>query len=249
MCRGGPPTHRHAAGAAVGDRTVPECSACRCDRRTVRAAACPSARALSGYCRRGVPRAHERRALHDRCSRSSPRAAARSRPRVSWTATTSKALAARDVGWHAGVDSIRVREPSSDSRRVGRARRPQVALRAAATWHRPRGERRRPDFQEGRDRSPQHGRTEHRVVRARAARVFRLSFPAPRPIDFSLGDVLPQPPPIKSHEISELVLHPGARVNRFEEKAAFAPLERLCTTFRRPTSRRPTRSARRTSSI
>ncbi len=59
------------------------------------------------------------------------------------------------------------------------------------------------------------------------ARVFRLSFPPPRPIEFPVSDVLPQPPPVKSHEISELVLHPGARVNRFEEKAAFAPLNGL----------------------
>ena len=71
--------------------------------------------------------------------------------------------------------------PQRDSRRVSRARRAQVALRAAATWHRPRGERRRPHFQEGRDRSSQHGRTEHRVIRARGrTRVPALvSGPAP----------------------------------------------------------------------
>ena len=31
----------------------------------------------------------------------------------------------------------------------------------------------------------------------------------------------PSAPPPTTHEIAELVLHPGARVNRFEEKAAF----------------------------
>ena len=34
----------------------------------------------------------------------------------------------------------------------------------------------------------------------------------------------PTPPPPTDHVIAELVLHPGARVNRFEEKAAFNPL-------------------------
>ena len=59
------------------------------------------------------------------------------------------------------------------------------------------------------------------------ARFFRVSFPTPRPINFGLGDVVPSPPPIKAQEIAELVLHAGARVNRFEEKAAFAPLADL----------------------
>jgi len=61
------------------------------------------------------------------------------------------------------------------------------------------------------------------------AKYFRVTFlrtpPPPRPawaegIDpKSLGIQLP--PPATSYEIAELVLHPGARVNHFEEKAAF----------------------------
>ena len=34
-------------------------------------------------------------------------------------------------------------------------------------------------------------------------------------------------PPPTDYEIAELVLHPGARVNRFEEKAAFVPVPDL----------------------
>jgi hypothetical protein len=63
------------------------------------------------------------------------------------------------------------------------------------------------------------------------AKYFRVSFqrtpPPPRPawaegIDpSSFG--FPLPPPATNYEIAELVLHPGARVNHFEEKAAFTP--------------------------
>ena len=35
------------------------------------------------------------------------------------------------------------------------------------------------------------------------------------------------PPPPTDYEIAELVLHPGAAVNRFEEKAAFTPVPDL----------------------
>ena len=35
------------------------------------------------------------------------------------------------------------------------------------------------------------------------------------------------PPPPKDYQIAELVLHSGARVNRFEEKAAFNPMPDL----------------------
>ncbi len=60
------------------------------------------------------------------------------------------------------------------------------------------------------------------------ARFFRVVFPPPPPNDFGLGDLdFPLPPPAKEHQIAELVLHAGARVNRFEEKAAFAPLADL----------------------
>jgi hypothetical protein len=58
------------------------------------------------------------------------------------------------------------------------------------------------------------------------ARYFRVVFvtppPAP-PIDIDL----PLPAPPKEHQIAELVLHTGARVHRFEEKAGFAPLAGL----------------------
>jgi hypothetical protein len=61
------------------------------------------------------------------------------------------------------------------------------------------------------------------------ARFFRLVFltPAPPPkqssgdLEFNMG------PPAKEYQIAELVLHAGARVNRFEEKAAFATLPDL----------------------
>jgi len=59
-----------------------------------------------------------------------------------------------------------------------------------------------------------------------AARYFRVAFvtpppPPPRDID------LPLPPPPTEHRITELVLYTGARVSRFEEKAAFVPLAGL----------------------
>ena len=61
------------------------------------------------------------------------------------------------------------------------------------------------------------------------ARFFRLVFltPAPPPkqnlgdIEFNMG------PPAKDYQIAEFVLHADARVNRFEEKAAFATLPDL----------------------
>jgi hypothetical protein len=61
------------------------------------------------------------------------------------------------------------------------------------------------------------------------AKYFRVSFkrtPAPPIPDWAVG-IDPAslgikiPPPPKDYEIAELVLHPGARVNRFEDKAAF----------------------------
>ena len=58
------------------------------------------------------------------------------------------------------------------------------------------------------------------------ARYFRVTFvtsPPPRRWRFDL----PLPPPAKDHQIAEFVLHTGARVNRFEEKAAFVPLAGL----------------------
>ena len=43
----------------------------------------------------------------------------------------------------------------------------------------------------------------------------------------NIDEFFPPAPPQKTHEIAELVLHTGARVNRFEEKAAFVPLAGL----------------------
>ena len=43
--------------------------------------------------------------------------------------------------------------------------------------------------------------------------------PAPIPPNYG--------PPITNYEIAKLVLHPGARVNRFEEKAAFVTVPDL----------------------
>jgi hypothetical protein len=62
------------------------------------------------------------------------------------------------------------------------------------------------------------------------ARFFRVVFETPPPppppsSDDDLARMLPPSP--KDHEIAELVLHTGARVNRFEEKAAFVPLAGL----------------------
>ena len=67
------------------------------------------------------------------------------------------------------------------------------------------------------------------------AKYFRVTFksspPPPIPawaegIDSSsLGIKIPPPP--TDYDIAELVLHTGARVNRFEEKAAFTPMPDL----------------------
>jgi len=63
-----------------------------------------------------------------------------------------------------------------------------------------------------------------------SARFFRLSFleqmpPKPGPGDIDLSDFGVKPPTGPAmHHIAELELHTGARVNRFEEKAAFATL-------------------------
>jgi alpha-L-rhamnosidase len=81
---------------------------------------------------------------------------------------------------------------------------------------------------------PKGGSTEHTLsfapVTAKYFRVTFKSMPPPKnPFgDFdveSFGFTIPKPPTTIS--ISELVLHPGARVNRFEEKAAFNPMPDL----------------------
>src|SRR5579884_2485705 len=68
---------------------------------------------------------------------------------------------------------------------------------------------------------------------ATTARFFRVSFttqpPPKNPFGFdlsTLGD-LKLPPPATDHKITEFLLLPGARVSRFEEKAAFATLPDL----------------------
>ena len=66
-----------------------------------------------------------------------------------------------------------------------------------------------------------------------SARFFRVTFttPPPAPNPFAadpdaFGGFAPPPPP-NEHGVAELVLHTGARVNRFEEKAGFAALPSL----------------------
>jgi len=61
---------------------------------------------------------------------------------------------------------------------------------------------------------------------ATTAKYFRVTFkkaPAPRIHDWAVGQEAPKITPPTHFEIAELVLHPGARVNHFEEKAAFTP--------------------------
>jgi hypothetical protein len=79
---------------------------------------------------------------------------------------------------------------------------------------------------------PNHGADVHTVSFPDAtARFFRVSFTTPPPppefmhFDADFGDFIPKP--AKDYSIGELQLHSGARVNRTEEKAAFAPLEDL----------------------
>jgi hypothetical protein len=73
---------------------------------------------------------------------------------------------------------------------------------------------------------PKGGSTQHTVAFAPVtAKYFRVTFKTqpvpPNPFaDFGM----PSGPPPTNHLIAELVLHPGARVNRFEEKAAFTPV-------------------------
>jgi alpha-L-rhamnosidase/F5/8 type C domain len=73
---------------------------------------------------------------------------------------------------------------------------------------------------------PKGGSTEHTLSFAPVtAKYFRVTFktlPAPPNPMAELG--LPTAPPPKDHLIAELAIHPGARVNRFEEKAAFNPV-------------------------
>ena len=56
------------------------------------------------------------------------------------------------------------------------------------------------------------------------ARFFRVAFPAAPAVGLEVGGIEVAPPPPPGVLVAELVLHTGARVNRFEEKAAFATL-------------------------
>ena len=83
---------------------------------------------------------------------------------------------------------------------------------------------------------PEGGAPEHTVTFSPVtAKYFRVMFkrtpPPPLPawasgIDPNSLGIKIGPPPT-DYEIAELVLHPGARVNRFEEKAAFTPVPDL----------------------
>ena len=72
---------------------------------------------------------------------------------------------------------------------------------------------------------PKGGSNEHTISFPPAtARFFRVTFRTlPAPPLSAFGDLAPSAPPAAPMEIriAELDLHPGARVNRFEEKAAF----------------------------
>jgi len=76
-------------------------------------------------------------------------------------------------------------------------------------------------------RMPTFGAVQHTMsFPAKTARYFRLSFlekPAASTMPIDMGELGGAMPPLpKTHEIAELELHTDARVNRFEEKAAFA---------------------------
>lgn len=83
---------------------------------------------------------------------------------------------------------------------------------------------------------PDGGAPQHTIsfapVKAKFFRVVFKRTPAP-PLPSWLVDMDPaalgikQGPPPTDYEIAELVLHPGPRVNRFEEKAAFTPVPDL----------------------
>jgi hypothetical protein len=76
-------------------------------------------------------------------------------------------------------------------------------------------------------RLPTFGAVQHTMsFPMKTARYFRLSFtekPAVSALPIDMGELgMAMGPPPTTHEIAELELHTDARVNRFEEKAAFA---------------------------
>ena len=177
------------------------------------------------------------------CARWSRRAAGRSMRRCSPTATSSSRRPCRRRRVGEGVDPVRFRTAGGDPRRVAGDGRVQVAVRPAAARSRSRSERRRPGLPEDRQHPAQHGRAEHRVVRTGPGPLLPGGVRAAAPADFGWRSTSPLPPPPAEHQIAELVLHAGARVNRFEEKAAFAPLP-VSRRFRRPRSLPKMRCAR-----
>ncbi|MDE3063452.1 MAG: glycoside hydrolase [Acidobacteriota bacterium] len=76
---------------------------------------------------------------------------------------------------------------------------------------------------------PKGGSTEHTISFAPVtAKYFRVTFKTQAVPPNPFADMgFPSGPPPVNHEIAELVLHPGARVSRFEEKAAFNPVPDL----------------------
>ena len=76
---------------------------------------------------------------------------------------------------------------------------------------------------------PKGGSTEHTIAFAPVtAKYFRVTFKTQAVPPNPFADLgMPTTPPPTDHLIAELVLHPGARVNRFEEKAAFNPMPDL----------------------
>ncbi len=79
--------------------------------------------------------------------------------------------------------------------------------------------------------APQHTLSFPAVTAKYFRVVFKRTPPPPIPawaegLDFSsMG--MKMPPPPTDYEVAELVLHPGARVNHFEDKAAFVPVADL----------------------
>ena len=77
---------------------------------------------------------------------------------------------------------------------------------------------------------PKDGAPEHTLTFAPVtAKFFRLTIttpppPAPRPEEDLKAFGMSMPKPVATIPVAEFVLHPDARVNRFEEKAAFVPM-------------------------
>jgi hypothetical protein len=75
---------------------------------------------------------------------------------------------------------------------------------------------------------PRDGADEHTIAFPEVkARFFRMNFLTPPPVAPGGDNIFPPAPSEKAHQIGELVLHAGARVNRFEEKAGVATLPDL----------------------